>query len=135
MIWLFSWIYIFFQLCPKTEQICQVHKIQKKLCKSHCCRSNRTRSKVHCFFYLIAQFKVATFLFFAAVWPGWQCICVTYFCWVHVLLECDNSKVGKVTKRCGIVIHNYIISRKTTFSPNLDLVEEETLGCLPILQH
>ena len=26
--------------------------------------------------------------FFAAVCPQWQCICVTCFCWAHMLLEC-----------------------------------------------
>ena len=56
--------YIFFQLCCDTEQISQVHKIQKKLCKSQCCRSNQPLSKLHCFFAWCALFKVATFLFF-----------------------------------------------------------------------
>ena len=41
--------YIFFQLCFNTEQIPQVHKIQEKLCKSHCCCSNQPLSKLHCF--------------------------------------------------------------------------------------
>ena len=59
---------------------------------------------------------------------------------------CSNvvgSKVGKQTKRCEIVTHKYIktdrvkhcISLRTTFSPYLHLVGEETLECLPILQH
>ena len=29
----------------------------------------------------------------------------------------------------------HFINRKTTFSPNIYLVEEETLECFPILQH
>ena len=53
----------FFQLCSKTEQISQVHKIPKKLCKSHYCRSNQPLSKLQCFFALFFRlFNVAMFL-------------------------------------------------------------------------
>ena len=82
-----SWLY-FFQLCSNTEQISQVLKTQKKLSKSHCCCSNQPLSKLYCYFAWYVLFKVTTFLFSAAVCPQWWSICVTYFCWTHVLLEC-----------------------------------------------
>ena len=41
--------YTLFQLCSNTEQISQVHKIQKKLCKPPCCRSNQPLSKFNYF--------------------------------------------------------------------------------------
>ena len=40
--------------------------------------------------------------------------------------------INKSTLKLGV---KHSISRRTTFSPNLHLVEEETLECLPILQH
>ena len=40
--------------------------------------------------------------------------------------------INKSTLKLGV---KHSISRGTTFSPNLHLVEEETLECLPILQH
>ena len=47
--------YTFFQLCSNTEYISQVHKIQKKLCKPPCSRSNQIYTvflylKLHCSF-------------------------------------------------------------------------------------
>ena len=36
-----------------------------------------------------AVFKAVTFgFFFAAVFSQWSWICVSYFCWAHLLLEC-----------------------------------------------
>ena len=61
---------------------------------------------------------------FAAVFPQWQCISVTFYCCVNVV----NSKVRKLTKRYEIVIHIFI-SHRTKFSPNPHLVEEAT--CFP----
>ena len=60
-------------------------------------------------------------------------------CWAHLLLE----QMGRQTSRCEIVINGsnltvsvkHFIGRRATFSPNLHSVEEEALGCLPILQH
>ena len=62
--------YIFFQLCSNTEQIPQVHKIQKKLCKPPCCRSNQPLSKSHCFFAWCVLFKVAKLLFLQLFVPN-----------------------------------------------------------------
>ena len=55
----------------------------------------------------------------------------------------DNSKVGRQTNRCEIVINisnltvraKHSIGRRTKFSSNLHSVEEEIFQCLPILQH
>ena len=59
----------FFQLCSNTEQISWVDKIQKKLCKPPCCRSNQPLSKLHRLFAWCALFKVATFLFYSCLPP------------------------------------------------------------------
>ena len=80
----------FFQLCSNTKQISYVHKIPKKLCKSHCYRSNEPLSKLHHFFVWCALFQVATFVFFS-FWNCFfflWCICLTHFCWANLLLEC-----------------------------------------------
>ena len=107
-----SWLY-FFQLCSNTEQISQVLKTQKKLCKSHCCCSNQPLSKLYCYFAWYVLFKVTTFLFSAAVCPQWWSICVTYFVEHTCCLNVVNSKVGKQMKRCEINIHAYIKTKIT----------------------
>ena len=58
--------YIIFQFCSNTKQISYLYKIQKKLCKPHCCLSNQLLSKLYCFFAWQMLFKVATFLFFCS---------------------------------------------------------------------
>ena len=84
------------------------HKIQKKLCKSHCCRSNQPLSKLRCFFAWCALFKVATFLFLEMFVPNDSAFGLP----IHVEhTRCSknvNSKVGKQTNWREIVIHKYI---------------------------
>ena len=55
---------VLFQLCSNTEQISQVHEIQKKLCKPRCFRSNHPLSKLRCFSSRCALLKVARFFSF-----------------------------------------------------------------------
>ena len=64
--------YTFFQLFSNVEQIFQVWKIQKKLCKLPCCRSNEPLSKLHCTAFLArcALFEVATFFFLQLLVPN-----------------------------------------------------------------
>ena len=80
-------------------------------------------SKMPCSIFFFA-------LFFAAVCS--QCICVVeHTCCLKDL----NSNGGRETNRCQIVINisnltvgvKHSIGRRTTFSPNLHLVVEETL--------
>ena len=73
--------YIFFQLCSNSEQISQVHKIQKKLCKQPCCLSNQSN---------------------------------------------QSNTAFALDVRCFLQYSN---SRRATFSPNPNLVEEVT--CFP----
>ena len=64
---------------------------------------------------------------------------VQHTCCSNVL----NFKVGQGTNRCEIVINisnltvgvKHSIGCRTTFSPNLHSVEEESLECLSVLQH
>ena len=132
LIWLlFLNILSFFQLCCSTEKISQVHKIHKKLCKPPCYCSNKPLP--FCLMCAVPRRCSAPFF----------CSCL-FLMILH--LRCSkvvNSKVGRETNRCQIVINisNLIVGVKhsircrTTFSPNLHSVEEETLECLPILQH
>ena len=143
--WFAALEYILFQLCSNIEQISYVHKIPKKLCKPPCCGSNQPLSKLHHFFTWYALFKVATFLFLQLFVPNDSAFASPTFFEHTCCSNVVNSKEGKQTKRCEKVIHKYnlskltlevkhSISRRTTFSTNLHLVEEETLECLPILQ-
>ena len=59
-------------------------------------------------------------------------------------LFAGNSKVDRQTSKCEIDINisnstvgvNHSIDLRIMFSPNLySIIEEETQGCLPILQH
>ena len=78
--------------------------------------------------------------FFAAICPQWYYICdVEHTSCSNVV----NSKVCRQMKRCEIVMNiinltvgvKNSIGYRTTFSPNLHSVEEETSEYLPILQH
>ena len=74
------------------------------------------------------------FHFFAAVSSQWWCICVAeHICCSKVV----NSKVDHETSRCQIIVNKsnltvgvkHSISRRTTFSPNLHLVQDVCPFC------
>ena len=79
-----------------------------------------------------SKVSCASFFFFFFAAACCQCICVVeHTC----CLKDVNSSVGRETNRCQIVINisnltvgvKHSIGRRTTFSPNLHLVVEETL--------
>ena len=120
LIWL-----LFFQLCSSSRKISQVHK---------------STDKVTLLFCLMCTIQSGHVPFLAAIFSQWQCICIVeHTCCSNVA----NSKLGRQTNRCERVINianltlgvKHSIGHRTTFSPNLHSIEEETLECLPILQH
>ena len=100
--------YIFFQLCSNAEQISRVKKIQKKLCKPHCCHSSQLLPpKVSLLFFAwCVLFKVATFLFCSCLSPV-----VVHMCNLFLL----SSPGGRIllsqrwVSRREIAIHKYMI--------------------------
>ena len=101
----------FFQLYFSAEQISWVRKIgNSKLCKLLCCCSNYSLSKLHCLFCLMHSLQSYHVNFFLQMFVSNESALayptlVERTCCLNVV----NSKVGKHTKRCEIVIHKYAI--------------------------
>ena len=91
--------YNFTQICSNTQQISWIQKIQK-LCKPPCCCPHQSG---HVPFFL--QLFVSSNSAFACP------IFVKHTCCSNVV----NSKVGKQTKRCEIVIHKYIKTKSWSY--------------------
>ena len=81
--------YTFFQLCSKAEQISvRLTRFRRSYLKHPVVvLTSRTSYTV---FLLGSRCAVQRghFPSFAAVCPRQECICVTYFCWTHILLKC-----------------------------------------------
>ena len=86
------------------------------------------------FFAWCALFKVATFLFLQVLLPNCSAVAFLRTPVTRMLLTPRWAVVVKNISNLTVGV-KHSIGLRTKFSPNLHLVEGETLECLPILQH
>ena len=81
--------YTLFQLCSNAEQIyVRLERFRRSSVKRPAIVLSSHTSYTAFWLDLRCTLQSDRVPFFATVCPRWWCICVTYFCWTHLLLEC-----------------------------------------------
>ena len=87
--WLLFFHILLFNLAQKPNKSFRFRKFYRSnVHHSSVVQTNRCQCRITSFAWH-ALFKVAAFLFFAAVCPQRKWICISCFCWTHLLHKCS----------------------------------------------